>query len=95
LRGERARQPALLPTCRDQLPTFNDRRRFWIRRTPQKARERAGYANGIIFRAFADGTIGLAPALSCSEVDMDILLQRLRTSLDHVLDQAEVRQALA
>jgi adenosylmethionine-8-amino-7-oxononanoate aminotransferase len=54
----------------------------------------AGYRNGIIFRAFADGTIGLAPALSCTEVEMDILLTRLRLTLDEVLDQPEVRGAL-
>jgi adenosylmethionine-8-amino-7-oxononanoate aminotransferase len=56
---------------------------------------RTGYANGIIFRAFADGTIGLAPALSCSEGEMDILVARLRKTLDDVLDDADVRQALA
>ncbi|GAA0337378.1 aspartate aminotransferase family protein [Sphingomonas oligophenolica] len=55
----------------------------------------AGYRNGIIFRAFADGTIGLAPALSCTEAEMDILLTRLRQTLDEVVDQPEVRQVLA
>ncbi|HEX7788989.1 MAG TPA: aminotransferase class III-fold pyridoxal phosphate-dependent enzyme, partial [Afipia sp.] len=55
----------------------------------------AGYRNGIIFRAFADGTIGFAPALSCSEAEMDMLLARLRTTLDQVLDEPEVRNALA
>jgi len=51
----------------------------------------AAYKRGLIFRAFADGTIGLAPALSCSETDMNILLNRLRTTLTDVLDDPAVR----
>lgn len=56
---------------------------------------RAAYARNLIFRAFGDGTIGLAPALSCGEEDMDTLLHRLRATLDDVLDDREVRAALA
>ncbi|WP_343614962.1 aminotransferase class III-fold pyridoxal phosphate-dependent enzyme [Novosphingobium sp.] len=56
---------------------------------------RAAYERRLIFRAFGDGTIGLAPALSCDEDDMDTLLQRLRATLDDVLDHAEVRAAIA
>lgn len=56
---------------------------------------RAAYARKLIFRAFGDGTIGLAPALSCGEEDMDTLLHRLRATLDDVLDDREVRAALA
>lgn len=55
---------------------------------------RAGYAHGIIFRAFADGTIGLAPAISCDEADMATLLARLTRTLDDVAEQQEVRAAL-
>lgn len=55
----------------------------------------AGYDNGIIFRAFADGTIGLAPALSCSADEMDELLERLRRTLDSVLAMDPVRALLA
>ena len=55
----------------------------------------AGYRQGIIFRAFADGTIGLAPAISCGEADMDELLARLGRTLDAVLDEADVRRAIA
>ena len=55
----------------------------------------AGYRNGIIFRAFADGTVGLAPALSCSEDDMDGAARPARArTLDAVLDEAEVRRAI-
>jgi adenosylmethionine-8-amino-7-oxononanoate aminotransferase len=56
---------------------------------------RSAYARNLIFRAFGDGTIGLAPALSCGEEDMDTLLHRLRATLDDVLDDQEVRAALA
>lgn len=53
-----------------------------------------GYRNGIVFRAFADGTIGLAPALSCTGAEMDLLLARLRATLDATLAEPEVRAAL-
>ncbi|MCZ8186377.1 MAG: aminotransferase class III-fold pyridoxal phosphate-dependent enzyme [Beijerinckiaceae bacterium] len=53
-----------------------------------------GYRNGILFRAFADGTIGLAPALSCTEDEMGELLRRLERTLDDTLAEAEVRAAL-
>ncbi len=54
----------------------------------------AGHRNGIIFRAFADGTIGLAPAISCDEGDMAELLARLGRTLDAVLDEPDVRRAI-
>jgi adenosylmethionine-8-amino-7-oxononanoate aminotransferase len=53
-----------------------------------------GYRNGIVFRAFADGTIGLAPALSCTEGEMDLLLARLTATLDATLAEPEVRASL-
>ena len=53
-----------------------------------------GYRNGILFRAFADGTIGLAPALSCSEAEMDVLLARLERTLDDTLAEASIRAAM-
>jgi 4-aminobutyrate---pyruvate transaminase len=55
---------------------------------------RYGYENGIIFRAFADGTIGLAPALSCTESEMETLFGRLKRTLDQVLEDPAVRQAV-
>ena len=55
---------------------------------------RRGYDNGIVFRAFADGTIGLAPALSCTDAEMALLLTRLRRTLDSVLEDPDVRAAL-
>ena len=56
---------------------------------------RAGYEQGILFRAFADGTIGLAPALSCTESEMEDLLQRLQHTLNRVLDDNDIRRAMA
>jgi len=55
---------------------------------------RTGYHNGIIFRAFTDGTIGLAPALSCTEAEMETLLARLRRTLDNILDTKDIRAAI-
>jgi adenosylmethionine-8-amino-7-oxononanoate aminotransferase len=55
---------------------------------------RTAYENGLVFRAFADGTIGLAPALSCTQDEMVMLLDRLRATLDEVLGDKEIRAAL-
>ena len=55
---------------------------------------RAGYENGIIFRAFGDGTIGLAPALSCTADEMALLLSRLRRTLDDVLADPDIRSKM-
>ncbi len=55
---------------------------------------KAGYDNGIIFRAFTDGTIGLAPALSCTASEMELLLSRIRETLDDVLQDKDVRRAM-
>ena len=52
------------------------------------------YDNRLIFRAFADGTIGLAPALCCTPGEMEQLLARLAATLDQVLEEPEVRRAL-
>ncbi len=50
---------------------------------------------GVIFRAFTDGNLGFAPALCYTEQEFDLLFQRLRATLDQVLEQKEVRSALA
>jgi putrescine---pyruvate transaminase len=47
---------------------------------------KAGYENGVIFRAFADDVIGLAPPICITEAEVDLLIDRLRKSLDTVLD---------
>ncbi|WP_439498582.1 aminotransferase class III-fold pyridoxal phosphate-dependent enzyme [Bosea sp. (in: a-proteobacteria)] len=53
-----------------------------------------GYANGVIFRAFADDIIGLAPPLCCSESEIDLVVERLEKTLDDVLALPEVRAGL-
>lgn len=54
----------------------------------------AGNRQGVIFRAFPNGTIGLAPSLNYSLSDVDDLVARLRATLDEVLDAPDVRAAL-
>ncbi|RJG54573.1 aspartate aminotransferase family protein [Sphingobium terrigena] len=53
-----------------------------------------GYANGVIFRAFADNIIGLAPALCATDAEMDEIFARIRKTLDGLLEQADIRAAL-
>jgi putrescine aminotransferase len=55
---------------------------------------RIGYENGLIFRAFADGTIGFAPPLCCTQGDIDILIERFGRTLDMVLNDKDIRNAL-
>jgi len=54
-----------------------------------------GYANGLIFRAFNDGIIGLAPALCCSDDEMDLIFERIRHTLDGLLEEPDIRSAVA
>lgn len=54
-----------------------------------------GYANGVIFRAFGDNIIGLAPALCCNAAEMALIFQRIRKTLDDLLEAPDVRAALA
>jgi adenosylmethionine-8-amino-7-oxononanoate aminotransferase len=53
------------------------------------------YRNGIIFRAFGDNVLGFAPALCYREQEFDLLFQRLELTLNQVLDQLDVRAAVA
>jgi adenosylmethionine-8-amino-7-oxononanoate aminotransferase len=53
------------------------------------------YRNGIIFRAFADNILGFAPALCYSAADFAVLFERLERTLDSVLDEVDVRAAVA
>jgi adenosylmethionine-8-amino-7-oxononanoate aminotransferase len=62
-------------------------------RVPQQLFDR-GYANGITFRAFADSIIGLAPPLTISTDEVDLLIGRLTKTLDDLLEVKEIRNAL-
>jgi len=61
---------------------------------PERLFER-GYANGVIFRAFGDGMIGLAPALCCTDGEMDMIFARLGKTLDDVLEEPDIRAAVS
>lgn len=54
----------------------------------------AAYRNGVIFRCFGDGVIGFAPALTFTQSEFEQLFARLGRTLDDVLKDAAVRQAL-
>ena len=49
---------------------------------------------GVIVRCFANAVIGFAPALCCSEEEMELIFERIEASLDQLLDQPEVRGAI-
>ncbi len=51
--------------------------------------------NGLIIRAFANGVLGYAPPLCCTDDDIDAIVERTRRTLDQTLDDPDVRQALA
>ncbi|QCP51342.1 aspartate aminotransferase family protein [Trinickia violacea] len=53
------------------------------------------YRNGLIFRAFNDNILGFAPALCYTSEEFDVLFERLKKTLDTVLDAPDVRAALA
>jgi adenosylmethionine-8-amino-7-oxononanoate aminotransferase len=53
-----------------------------------------GYRNGVIYRAFGDGVIGLAPALCCTEGEMDMIFERIGGTLDALLEEPDIREAL-
>lgn len=55
----------------------------------------AGYANGLIFRAFNDGVVGFAPPLSISRSEIELLIERFTKSLDDLLEIKEIRDAIA
>ncbi|WP_202820863.1 aminotransferase class III-fold pyridoxal phosphate-dependent enzyme [Rhizorhabdus dicambivorans] len=59
-----------------------------------EALARIGYANGLVFRAFGDAMIGIAPPLIITTAEIDILVERLSRTLDAALEIAEVRAAL-
>ena len=56
---------------------------------------KAAYENGLIFRAFGDNILGFAPALCFTPSEFEQMFERLNRTLDTVLDQPEVRRALA
>jgi len=53
------------------------------------------WANGLVIRAFAQGVLGYAPPLCCTESEIDAIVERTRRTLDETLADPDVRQALA
>ena len=56
---------------------------------------KAAYENGLVFRAFGDSILGFAPALCFTPSEFEQMFERLNLTLDAVLEQPEVRRALA
>ncbi|WP_414447239.1 aspartate aminotransferase family protein [Burkholderia sp. 22PA0099] len=54
----------------------------------------SAYRNKLIFRAFGDNILGFAPALCYGETEFGQLFERLKKTLDEVLEDREVRAAL-
>jgi len=50
--------------------------------------------NGVIVRCFPNAVIGFAPALCCSDNEMDQIFARVERSLDQLLAQPDIRSAL-
>lgn len=50
--------------------------------------------NGLVIRAFANGVLGYAPPLCCTDDDIDAIIERTRKTLDQTLADEEVRAAM-
>ncbi len=46
----------------------------------------AGLDNRLIFRAFADGTLGFAPAICITRAEIDLMIERITATLETVMD---------
>lgn len=55
---------------------------------------RLTWDNGVIVRCFANAVIGFAPALCCSEAEMDMIFERVEKSLDQLLEQPDIRAVM-
>ncbi|MDF0600959.1 aspartate aminotransferase family protein [Psychromarinibacter sp. C21-152] len=53
------------------------------------------WEEGLILRAFAQGVLGYAPPLCCTEDEIDAIVARTRRVLDRTLEDEDVRAALA
>ena len=50
--------------------------------------------NGLVIRAFANGVLGYAPPLCCTDEDIDAIIERTRLTLDQTLADQDVRAAM-
>ncbi len=52
------------------------------------------WKSGLVIRAFANGVLGYAPPLCCTDAEIDMILDRTRTVLDATLEDKDVRSAM-
>ena len=52
------------------------------------------WTNGLVIRAFANGVLGYAPPLCCTDDDIDAILERTARTLDQTLEDPDVRRAM-
>lgn len=52
------------------------------------------WSNGLVIRAFANGVLGYAPPLCCTDDDIDAILERTAQTLDQTLEDPDVRRAM-
>ncbi|CAN7541643.1 aspartate aminotransferase family protein [Rhizobium sp. LjRoot254] len=52
------------------------------------------WENGLVIRAFANGVLGYAPPLCCTDRDIDAIVDRTRKTLDQTLEDPDVRAAM-
>lgn len=53
------------------------------------------WEQGLIVRSFAQGILGYAPPLCCTEDDIDAIVARTRAVLDQTLQDSEIREAMS
>jgi len=51
--------------------------------------------NGLVIRAFANGVLGYAPPLCCTDAEIDAIIERTRRTLDETLADTAVRAVMA
>ncbi|ENN88449.1 putative adenosylmethionine-8-amino-7-oxononanoate aminotransferase [Rhizobium freirei PRF 81] len=52
------------------------------------------WENGLVIRAFANGVLGYAPPLCCTDADIDAIIERTAKTLDQTLEDPDIRRAL-
>jgi len=56
---------------------------------------RLTWESGVIVRCFVNGVIGFAPALCCTESEMDLIIDRVEQALDRLLEMKDIRSIMA
>ena len=51
------------------------------------------WEKGVIVRCFGNAVIGFAPALCCSDSEMDMIFERVEGALDALLEMPDIRAA--